>query len=293
MAFNYEAFAKDIGMADEDRTALDALFGKYPKAVTQLESYIGSELETRMKPLQEEFTTKQRDLDAQFETLANVRGGDAQAIEAAEKKAEKLASDMAVLKSRMERMGTDAGIDVSPYLKDIVIGAPPVPDPKKVDPPAFDPAKFMNDANRIGLSAFENSALLEDLAAEHRHLFGKEMSRVELIQTLKDTVKRTGNPNLGLRDVFEQKFDVAKRKAELNEEGVQARIKAEVEKATTAVRDELALRGPTGETRVFNGSPAFALLTKDQKPTVINGQNEGVREAVREWTQRKQAQRAS
>ena len=289
MAFDVEKFASDIGMAAEDRTQLDALFGKYPKAKTAIDTFIGSELEARLSPLKTEYEKKQADLDAQFDTLASIRGGDEQAIKAAEQRAEKLASDMAVLKTRMERIGTDAGIDVTPYLKDIVIGEPKV-DPQKTEPPTFDTAKLMNDVNRVGLSAFENAALMEDLATEHQLLFGKPMSRVELIQTLKDTVKRTGNPNLGLRDVFDTKFNVAARRAELAEQQVQERIKAEVEKATTAVRDELALRGPQGEPTTFSGSPALQLLTADRKPTVINGQNEAVRAAIADWTQRKRAQ---
>jgi hypothetical protein len=299
MAFDPKVFASELGLSDEDKTALFGLFEKNPAVAGKLESVFTREVDARLSPLQTQLETKQRDLDAQFETLASIRGNDGEAIAAAEKRIEKLASERAILENRFRSVATQNGLDADALLKDITTEAAHVV--PEVKPLAFDPAKLLADANRSALSAFENAALMEDLASEHMQLFGKPMSRVELIGALKDTVKRTGNVNLGLRDVFETKFNVQAKRDELREVDVQKRIDAAVATAKTAQADEFALRGSSATPTSFNHapSPIFGSVAKDDKGNPIAAVHvqsdvpEGVRAAMADFQRRVAARKAS
>jgi hypothetical protein len=284
MAFDPSSFASELGMSAEDKAALDALFGKYPTAVTKLESVLASEVETRLNPLKTELEAKQKDLDAQFETLASIRGNDQGAIDAAEKRAEKLASEVAVLTARMRRVGSETGVDVEPYLKDLA-EAPPA----KKEPVAnleFDPNAIIAQANRIGLTSLRASAELRNLEREHEKLFPNEpFDGLKLLEDLQERVKRTGNQNIGFREVWESKYNVPAKRAEQTEAEVQRRIAEAVQKKEIELNDAAALRGTTGQepAPAFVGSPAFSALTKDQKPRTINGVPDIVASAIADY----------
>lgn len=288
MAFDVKKFAEEIGLAEEDRATLFGMFEKNPNILGKVETVFGREVETRLSPLQQELVTKQRDLDAQFDTLASIRGNDGEAIAAAEQRIEKLASERAILETRLRSVAASNGLDAEALLKDISKEAVV---PPRVDSPVFDEAKFMAAANRSSLSAFENSALMEDIAEQHRELFGKPMSRVELIGALKETVKRTGNTNLGLKDVWEQKYNVSAKRDEIREADVQKRIDAAVSAAKTAQMDEIALRGQS-QTPV-NGpneqSPFFKTFTKAEgvTPVAIQGLPDAVRASMADFARRR------
>jgi archaellum component FlaD/FlaE len=119
---------------------------------------------------------------------------------------------------------------------------------------------------------------MEDLADEHRTLFGKPMSRVELVSALQEEVKRTGNGNIGLREVFEKKFNVAGKREEVREAEVQRRITDAVKARETAMADEYALRSTNQPAfQNDNPSPIFASLRKEgDKPTHVAGVPEAV-----------------
>jgi len=285
MSFDLNKFVSDLQMTPEDKAGLEALFGKYPTAPTVIDSAVTAEVDARLTPLRTQLESKQADLDAQFETLASIRNKDSEAYDQAVAKAEKLSGDMAVLKARIQRIGTDTGVDVEPYLKDLTVPEPKPSGNGNSDQPAFDPAKFMAEANRAALNAFTSAAEMEDLAQEHQTLFGKPLSRVELIGALRETVKRTGNGNLGLRDVWEQKYNVGAKRSEQAEADVQRRITEAVKKRETELADEAALRGTSGDPVAppFVGSPALAALTKDQKPRTVGGVSERVASAIADY----------
>jgi len=300
MAFDVAKFANEISLPDDIKTSLLGLFEKDPSVVTKLESVFTREVDSRLSPLQTALDAKQRDLDAQFETLASIRGRDSDDFDKLQKQVEKTVAERAVLETRLRKVAAENGIDPEPLLKDITTEAARVE--TKVES-TFDRDKLFAEvdkrANVMGLSAFENAALMEDLATEHQTLFGKPMSRVELIATLKETVKRTGNTNLGLRDVFEQKYNVAARREEIREADVQKRIDAAVAAAKTAQADELALRSQsTAPTQFHQESPIFAAVLKDEKgnPAPVRVGNEvpeAVRAAMADFAKRRAARNAA
>ena len=124
MTFDPKAFAAELGLPDEDRAALLGLFDKHPEVTGKLEGLLTAQVTARLAPLQTELETKQRDLDAQFETLSSIRGGDADAIAKAEARIEKLSSQTAVLQARIRSVAETNGLDAEALLKDIDTPAP-------------------------------------------------------------------------------------------------------------------------------------------------------------------------
>jgi hypothetical protein len=285
MAFDHKAFAKEVGMADDDISALDALFGKYPSAAMKIDSVLTSQVEARLKPLQDQITTKQAELDEQFTALSSIRAGDGDAIAKAEERIEKLSAQMATLTERTRKVGREAGIDVEPLLADLT--TPAVRVETRPDLTSFNRDEVFGHANKMAFSALENSALLEDLAAEHARLFpGQTFSRVELLADLKTSVQRTQNTNLTLKDVFDKKFNVEARREEMREAAVVAREKAAEDRGRKAAVDEMALRGPDQQPTTFQRSPVFAKLGEGADHVQVQGVPEAVQAAVLDFRQR-------
>ncbi len=292
MAFDHKTFGSKIGMSADDLAALDGLFSKYPTAGATIESELAAQVDARLTPLKAEIDSKQRDLDAQFETLASIRTGDADQVAAAEKRIETMSAEMATLRERAKSVARQAGLNPDDVLKDLTPTTTTVVTPKASD---FDPTKVSAAINMGALNALEQAALIEDLRAEHRDLFpNKPFNGLELIQTLKETVKRTGNTALGLRDVYEQKYNVAARRAELNESEVQRRIDDAVAKAKTEVNDQNALRASNLEVPAFTGSPLLAAFNnKDKAPIQHRGIPEAVSASIVDFQKRVRERKAS
>lgn len=286
MAFDHKIFANELGMSEEDRTALDALFVKYPSAGTKIDGVLTAQVEARLTPLQQAIEVKQRELDAQFDTLATVRTGDSETLDRLQHQFEKTTGERAVLEARFRKVAAESGLNADELLKDLT-PAEPAPKAAKTTE-TFGRDDIMALSNIAALSAFENAALLEDLAAEHQTLFGKPMSRADLIQTLREDVKKTQNPNLGLRDVFERKFNVAAKREELNEAAVQKRINDAVSARETSLRDEMALRSSSAAPTNPNHapSPIFAGVGDSAKPVAIKGIDPGVSAAILDFRKR-------
>jgi hypothetical protein len=280
MAFDISTFASQLNMSAEDRTAAEALFGKYPTAGSAIETFLESQVATRLTPLQTAIEQKTRDLDAQFETLASIRTGDSAEFDRVQKEVERLSADRAALEARARKIASDAGLNPDEALRDL--RTEPVVQPKN-DPPAFDPRAIANEVNRGSLAALHNAALADDIADEHFALTGKRLSRVELLTKTQEMVKRTGNGNLGLREVWESEYGIGQIRADRNEAAIQQRISDAVAQREQALRDELALRPAVSDTPQFHSqTPIVAALTKDQKdtPVRVGGVPEGVQAAV-------------
>ncbi len=282
-------------LPDEIRTSLYGLYEKDPSLVSKVEGVLSAQVAARLTPLQTELQTKQRDLDAQFDTLASIRGNDGVAIAAAEGRIEKLAAERAVLEARLRNVAGQAGLDADELLKDIAKEPAVQPQPK-IDS-SFDPTQLLKQVNQVGLNAAEQAFLMEDIASEHQQLFGKPMSRGELWNEVKETVKRTGNVNLGLRDVWERKYDVGKKRDEIRERDVQQRIDAAVAAAKTAQMDELALRSQshTPVNPMAEQSPFFKSMTGKEGVTPVQLQSavpESVRAAMADFAKRRSERKA-
>ena len=293
MPFDPLAFATDLGLSDDDKTALAGLFGKYGDLTTKVDSLFDRQIQSRLDPLKADLETKQRELDAQFDTLASIRQGDEQAIATAEKRIETLASQQAALQERLRRVATEAGIDADAVLKDLHLESVKPEAKAVVESPQIDTTKILGEANRLAFIALSSAVFVEDLADEYRTLFGKPMPRGELISALQDKVKKTGNPNIGLRDVFDEKFNVSAKREEIREAEVQRRIETAVAAAKTAVLDEQALRvTQPGQIPAHPSSPIFTAIKSDE-PRHVAGLDPAVVASIADYRARQSARKTA
>lgn len=267
MAFDHKAFATQLGMSAEDQVALDALFGKYPDAPTKIESLLSTQIETALAPAKADLAKKEADLNAQFETLSSLRGADSATLDAAKKRAEDAAVALTRAQERIKALATDYGLNPDDYLKDL--GAPVVTKPP-VDTSmasSFDPKELLAQAGRNAWNALRESAHLSDIARKHERLYGKPLDNtVDLLDKLQEAVKRTGNPNLTLDEIWRREYKVDERENELREADVQKRIEEAVAKDRTARADAVAL-GTSHNVLPAEGfrSPIFTTLDKEKK----------------------------
>lgn len=281
MSFNVKEFLTEIGLPEEDQVAALALFGKHPDAAQKIEAKFSSAM-SAAEALRVEVEANKARLDAEWETLAGIRSGDAEAVEKANKEIERLTTRAAALELRFRNTAASAGINADEALKDL--GAAPVVERKVDTTMTFDEAALLKKTGAQAWTAFTQSALVEDIAAEHQELFGKPLrNRVELLSKYHDEVKRTGNPNLTVRDIWEKENNVQAKRGEIAEAGIQARITAAVEQAKREATDAAALRTLPPEVTRFEHSPVLAQLTpKSPEGTVVrtNGISEGVQAAI-------------
>lgn len=285
MAFDYSKFATDIGMSAEDKAALDGLFGKYATAATKIDEFVSAEVASRLTPLQADLDQKKADLDAQFETLELVRSGDSTKLDEALAEVEKAKAKVAVAEERIKRVATDAGLDPTPFLKDLAMAQPTEP-AKPTAPAGVDLAKLAQQSGLQAWNALNSAAELQDIAQEHFALFKTPLTNSrELLTKLADRVKRTGNNQLGLRDIWTDEYKVEAKREELRTAEVTAKVNEAYERGKREAADAAALGTAQGQEppQFRPTSPIHAALDKDAKPTMVNGVPEGVAAAMKTY----------
>jgi hypothetical protein len=154
------------------------------------------------------------------------------------------------LGERITRLATQYGEDPKTWL-----GGEPPPEPKKKEgePPALDKRyltqeeweKHRNEPRSSLIAAVE----LQELAEEHRELFGKRLKPAELLKAAAEN-KRT------LREQWETQFEVPKKRSELEEKAIKERIEARVAEERTKILSEHKL--PV-QREADQGSPILAM----------------------------------
>lgn len=113
------------------------------------------------------------------------------------------------------------------------------------------------------------SALIHDLDVEHRELFGKPLNARNLLEETRKWNKANPNNQRGIESQWQAMNDVTKRRADLQEQGIEARIKTRVDEETMKLRSEHKL--PI--TRGNDGAP----------PTILSMRGDlGLKERPRE-----------
>jgi len=281
MTFDPQKFASDLGMSAEDSAALMGIYGRYPEAPKRFDAVFESEVSARMTPLQADLTKKEKDLDAQFETLSTVRGADSETIDKAHRDVEAARAALTVAQERIKRVATEAGLDPTPFLEGIAVTAPVTqPVVKTTVDSTMDANAILRQAGMNAWNALTSAADLQDIAQEHHVLFGKPMTNSrQLLDKLADRVKRTGNQNLTLRDVWSEEFKVEDKRNEIREADVTTRIKTAVDAARREEQDKAAL-GSTQNlmpASVLGSSPVMDAVRADKN---ANTQVRGLPEAV-------------
>lgn len=288
MPLDLKQFAADFGLSPEDQTTLYAIFDKNPQIGDKLTGLMTSQVQAALQPLQADLERKSKDLDDQFATLESVRGTDSATLDAANKRVEAAAQQVTLAQERIKRMATDFGVDPSPWLADLT---PPeaskVQPPPKIDTP-MDGSKILATAGVQAWNALRSSAELQDIAQEHATLFGKPLANsLTLLDQLQEKVKRTGNGNITLRDIWNEAYKVDDKRKELQEADVKRRETEAYERGKREAADAAALGTAANQAPPpFVQSPVLAQLTKDA-PARVSGVPEGVVAAIADYRQRR------
>ena len=292
--FDVATFLNEIGLPADDQTGVLALFGKHPDVAAKIEARLNA-VPASVTTLQNELAAKKAQLDTEWETLASIRAGDSEAIGKAEQRIEKLASANAVLEARLRKTAGDAGIDPEPLLKDLT--APVVVPEKKVDSTmTFDRTAMLQETGAQAWTALTNAALLQDIAAEHQALFGKPLTNsAALLVELRTEVKKTGDPSITLKQVWEKTHNVEAKRKEILTADIEKQKTEAYERGKREATDAAALRtapiylGEEGRPR----SQIFeALAANKETPVQIQGVNPTVLASIADYRKRMSEQKA-
>lgn len=250
----------DWGLTPEEAAQLEPILGKPERSEKVKGSILRQQDYTRKT---QELADQRKALEAQVAEKERVVAEDAaalgtwkqtadqtmienqRALEEAKVKAYKLEQKMATVAAQYGVDPKDLGLD------DIKTPAPVTP--KAPDTSDFDKRYLSrDDADKILKDVKANpfiAAELEDIVDEHRNLFGKGLTRRELVA---NAIKN----NRSLREEWETSNEVAKKRSELQEKAVEERINARVNEERTKILSEHKLPVTRG---ADTGSPILAM----------------------------------
>jgi len=179
----------------------------------------------------------------------------------------------------------DLGASVAPFTT-------PPGTPSEPAKPAFDlealGQKFLTQerADEMGAMYTLLPAEINDIVAEHQELFGKSP------KGMRQVVERAIKEQRSVRDVYEEEFKVADRRAELESQAREAEIKRRVEEELTNWRTQnpeasiprpSSQRSPLLADRSVTEIPGAENASKDNFMSSAQAQNDSVRAAVAHW----------
>jgi hypothetical protein len=293
--FDPQRFATDLGLDADGQAAMLGLFDKYPTAKEKFTSLITAQVESAMAPLRADLQKRATDVENEMAMLESVRSADSATLDTAHKRVETAMTAVTTAQERIRRLATQAGVDPEEWLKDLSTTPSPPPESKKpvVDSPMLDSTKLLQQSGLQAWNAFRSSVEMQDIINEHATLFGKPLNNaLALVDKLQDRVKRTGNGNLTLRDIWHDEYKVPEKRQELQEAQVKKREDDAYERGKREAADSAALGSTTVQQPVFAQSPVLAQLTKDA-PTRVMGLPEGVVAAIADYRQRRMNQKTA
>ncbi len=148
--------------------------------------------------------------------------------EAAEKKA-------SAAQARLRTLAIANGLSEEEVLKDLDVSVIPE---KKIEP-TFDTSKFLTreDVEKATREATLLDAVISDLKDEHRALFGSGFNATALVQEAIASKR-------GIRDLWEERFKVKDKQAEVAEGVIQKRINDAVAAKDAELRSTMQLPSP-------------------------------------------------
>lgn len=289
MPFNLDEWLKELNadgsLSDEELKQLQATLSKgtvpkrlEEKTLRQAEfsrkmNELG-EAEKRTVALQQELAKWKQGAEAQLNQMNLTASQERHAREQIEAKAKVIAETYGLDLAELGIAATPPGTTSPPPNS-------PAPGTSPPNPPKPAPSKLDDMEQAINALPFLSVELLE-LAREHQQLFGQPLDK------MRELVQKALQDRKPLRTTWEEAHKVPERRQTLQEEQIQGRIKAAVEKRETELRSELQLPPtPRPEAR----SPVlteFKPPSTDQKPPEVR--ISAVDRAVAAFAEHKHAQ---
>ena len=240
-----EEATKRAGLSAEERKTLEGVLGSKPGFTTYLEEsgLRQSDYDRKMNKLKEEHEQRLAEIaekEAAADRFATQNGEwyaqNNSAFIKAQKDIATLREKEAALTERMRGLATRYGVPE----EELNIPAPVAPAVPDAAAPAFDTSKFVSrDEAMKEMAAMPLvTAELQELAEDHRDLFGKPL------RGAKDLVQKAIKANKSIRQVWEEENKVADRRKANEEAAINKRIEDAVRERETKIRSEVNLPAP-------------------------------------------------
>lgn len=280
MPFDVDAFMSEVqGLSSEDAQILRGVLSRNSDLQGRLHRKAEADRyfengRRELEAAKQAADQRVKDAETQLQTLAQWKESKESDLRRAAETVEQARLEAARARAALSKAATEVGFEENTYLGQADVR----PEPKKEEPPPFDTKRFV-DRETFGTMAVQmlrNQGELLELDQLHRDLFGKPMPNPQSLVDDLLAASQRGEQGATLRSTFERKFNVAERRAELNEQSIQERIKRSVDEALIKERSERALSG----NRAAPDGPASPVMAAVAKQGPVGGAREGVMNAV-------------
>jgi len=274
-----DSLAQAGKLTEDEKKSMQAVLSAHPEATEFVKSgYMAQsefsrhmdELRTKEEGLKQEYLSK---TEQELQALAGARSEFDTRYQKAISDRIEVENRLALVKGEIDRVAAEYAIP-DDALKNIRAGAtttPPPTTPPPTQQPAFDASKYMTmeqfskEAGAYTVLPIEYMAIAE----EHRDLFGSSPFVRKNGQSAMDVaLARAKKDKVPLQTAWEREFNVAAKREEVREAGVNARIEAARKEAEQKVRSELALQGtPVRDPNLkLPGSPVLHMTEPPLRP---------------------------
>lgn len=285
MAVDLEQWAKDIGLnPDEVKQVAQVLGDERAKKVVgyglRQSDYDQKMNDGKAKLEAERQRLKEADenLESGLRSVASLKDQLAADLEKGKVSWQEAERRAIALEATVRRLATEAGTDPDEALKQAGIEAKAVKtDDRRDAPPDWEErlkaidGRATNEARHSFMTGIE----MEDVADEHRELFGTRLSRAELVAYASQQATR--GRKLTPQQAWEEKYEVGKKREELRASREKTEREQLVKDTETRVRSEMVMSGGTGRVNSGPGmlSPVLQLERKDAQGNPINQSKPG------------------
>lgn len=245
MAFDLDAFLKDLGATGEEEATLRTALGK-PDRLTlleknQLRQADFSRQSDALKVEQGKLQQANDRVTAEMAEWARIQNEGGEVTKKMQDDLHKAEQRALVLTQRVQSVATQAGLDPVKALEGIDQPAPP----QKIDAPPIDTSKFVgaDQFGQFGKYMFDFAAELPMLAQEHFDLTGERLNTRELRSEIEKRAGQKG-ANLDPRSIWEETYKITEKRDTKAKEARAVEITQAEQRGFERARTEAALPIP-------------------------------------------------
>lgn len=245
MAFDLDAFLKDLGATGDDEKVLREKLST-PERLSQLEKnqlrlsdYSRNQDDLRKT---QDALAKQKDrLDAEAVEWGRLTAAEQERATTLRDSLEKTEAKVLSLTQRVTRIATDAGLDPAKALE----GIEQAPPKKETVVPPVDTSRFVDQDRlaQLGNFMFNLAMDLPAIIQEHFELTGERLDPRAIRTEIEARASQKG-ANLDARTIWEEKFKIGEKRSEKATAQRAAEIKEAEDRGFTRARTEAALPVP-------------------------------------------------
>ncbi len=246
MAFDLDAFLKDLGATGEEETTLRAALGK-PERLTlleqnQLRQSDFSKNSNALKAEQTKLSQASDRLTAEMAEWAKIQAEGGEVTKKMRDDLDKAQQKVLTLTQRVERVATEAGLDPAKALE----GIDQVVPPKKDEPAPIDMSKYVSAEQFAAMMNWQVDLATElpMIAQEHFDLTGERLDTRAFKSEIAERAKNK-NANLDPRAVWEDKYQIQPKREAKTQAARTAEIQQAEQRGFERARTEAALPTPS------------------------------------------------